>query len=208
MSRLSLQANLDTYTALVNAYSEKHRYYHTIKHIDHCLGLIVDYREVAKHADEVELAIWFHDAIYDPLSKDNEAKSARWADRFLLDNKCSQTVVDRIHRMIMATVHDSPATDRDVQLLVDIDLSILGSNTEVYGKFEKNVRREYKWVPGPLFRRERRNILQSFLDRDAIYSIDLLRDRYEAQARANLAAAIDSLSKGNSPEPKNTPKRD
>lgn len=193
MRRLSLDSNSHTYGELYDAYSEKHRHYHTVQHIDHCLGLIDEYRELAPNPDEVELALWFHDAIYKPTSNDNEALSAAWAEKFLVANKVHRASIDRVIGLIMATVHETPAEERNAQLLVDIDLSILGAGVETYNDFEANVRREYRWVPGPIYRRERRKILQSFVDREYIYAIEALRDRFESQARVNLASAIRRL---------------
>ncbi len=193
MLRLSIPPNLDTYRGLIAAYAEKHRCYHTAEHVAHCLALLDEYSELADHADEIEAALWFHDAVYNPLSRHNEAESARWATEFLAENQCAPGTVTRIQRLIMATIHDAPVTDQDAQLMVDIDLAILGADPRRYRVFEANIRREYKWVPAPLFRRERRRILQSFVDRDIIYSLPALQDRYEAQARSNLASAISSL---------------
>jgi predicted metal-dependent HD superfamily phosphohydrolase len=51
-------------------------------------------------------------------------------------------------------------------------------------------------VPAPIFRRERVRILRSFLERPHIYNLDAFRDRYEAQARRNVAAALAALDRG------------
>jgi predicted metal-dependent HD superfamily phosphohydrolase len=76
-----------------------------------------------------------------------------------------------------------------------VDLSILGQPPEVYRKFEADVRREYWWVLAPIFRRERARILRSFLERPHIYNLGVFRDRYEAQARRNVAAALAALER-------------
>jgi predicted metal-dependent HD superfamily phosphohydrolase len=194
MASMSADDNLDTFDSLVAAYSEKQRHYHTADHIDHCLDLFDRHRHLAERPVEVELALWFHDAIYNPLSKDNEARSAQWATKFLTAINQDESLIKRVNDMILATIHDAALTDGDTQLLVDIDLSILGSAPDIYNEFEKNVRREYKWVPSPLFRRERRKILKSFADRHSIYSTTALREQLEAPARENLARAIASLT--------------
>lgn len=190
MDRLSLGPNRETFRDLHAAYSEKHRHYHTTGHIDHCLGLFEQYRELASRPDEVELALWFHDAIYRPLSRDNEARSAEWARDFVIENGLDDAMVDRVTALIMATVHEAPAEEKDTRLLVDIDLSILGSSEKEYRRFESDVRQEYRWVPGIIYRKERSRILQSFVDRESIYSTPDLRDRFEASARRNLEDAI------------------
>lgn len=186
MQHLSIEANLDTFEKLQEAYSERHRHYHTAVHIESCLKLFSEYRTTAVNPAEVECAIWFHDSIYNPMSSDNELKSADWAVRFLTKNACTDEQCDQVRKLIMATIHDAPTIDPDTQLLVDIDLAILGADEATYREFEINVRREYKWVPGPLFRRARRKILQSFLDRGSIYSTDPFRDKFESSARRNI----------------------
>lgn len=193
MNRLGFGANTETYRALLDAYSQKHRHYHTAAHIAHCLDELAPCRELAEHPDDVELALWFHDAVYDSYAKDNEQKSADWAARFLREKRAGNEQIDRVHGLVMATVHEAPADGSDAQLLVDIDLSILGADETTYRQFEQDVRREYKWVPGPLFRRTRRKILQSFLDRQSIYSTAAFRNRLEEPARRNLVAAIKTL---------------
>jgi len=193
MDDLAIGSNLSTFEALTTAYGENHRHYHTATHIQACLDLFEQHRHIADNPAEVECAIWFHDAIYSPLSKDNELKSANWAVRFLNDNVCSEKSQQRVRNLILATVHDASAIDTDTQLLVDIDLSILGTDEESYDLFENNVRREYRWVPGHLYRRGRRRILESFLTRKTIYFTPSMREEYETQARSNLERTIRRL---------------
>ena len=90
----------------------------------------------------------------------------------------------------MATLHTSRCESRDEQLIVDIDLSILGCPEAVYEDFERNVRKEYKWVPGFIYRKKRKEILNSFLDRDRIYVNDFFFEKFEQQARINIQKAL------------------
>ncbi len=193
MDGLSIGTNLPTFQKLTNAYAESHRHYHTSTHIDACLSLFEQHRRIAVRPADVECAIWFHDAVYKPLSTDNELKSADWAERFLRDNDCSQESQDNVRNLILATVHDSAAADPDTKLLVDVDLSILGADEAVYDRFEENVRREYKLVPMLVYRPGRRKILESFLARETIYFTPPIRDEYEIRARMNLERALRRL---------------
>jgi predicted metal-dependent HD superfamily phosphohydrolase len=193
MARLGLRQNLDTFESLQAVYAEKHRHYHTSEHINECLANLDGARHLAREPDEVELALWFHDAIYLTRSKNNEAKSADWATKFLAKNGVDSGRIQRLHDLIMATTHDASARDSDAMLLVDIDLSILGADRETFDRFEKNVRKEYWWVPRALFRRTRATILQSFLDRSSVYATAHFRDQLENNARDNLTAAIAAL---------------
>jgi predicted metal-dependent HD superfamily phosphohydrolase len=203
MSALRLPAEEDSYAALLSAYSEKHRHYHTVEHIDHCLHELDREIALATEPAEVELAIWFHDVVYNPHRSDNEEKSAELACGLLQRHRVDSERVARVHAHIMATRHEAPVTMPDSQLVVDIDLSILGASEEAYARFEENVRKEYCWVPSIIFRRKRAEILQSFLDRAAIYSTEPFRTRYEAQARRNLEYAIAAMRIGSSSEFRN-----
>lgn len=193
MTSLGLPGEAEMFEALVAAYSEKHRHYHSGKHIAHCLRELDSVPNIAHEAAEVEIALWFHDAVYDPYSANNEERSADWACKLLNRHNVSAARVERVRTHILATRHAVPATTPDSQLVVDVDLSILGADEASYAAFEADVRKEYRWVPVILFRRKRAEILESFLERPRIYNTEPFYARYELQARHNLAAAITAL---------------
>src|SRR5688572_8787422 len=159
MTGLGLAPHADTYERLSAAYAEPHRHYHTAAHIGACLTELDSARALARFPFEVEAALWFHDAIYDPKASDNEQRSAEWAVAFLSGAGAAAAVGARVYAHVMATRHDGEAGSPDSALVVDIDLSILGQPPAVYAQFEKNVREEYRWVPAALYRRTRREIL-------------------------------------------------
>jgi predicted metal-dependent HD superfamily phosphohydrolase len=193
LAAFALPESNESFDRLLDAYSQKHRHYHTVAHIDHCLQELDAAPGLAVEPAEAELALWFHDAVYDPYASDNEAKSAAWACELLTRGGVGNERVERVRAHILATRHEAPAELADSKLVVDIDLSILGVDEEAYARFEINVRQEYRWVPGPLFRSKRAEILESFLARPSIYSTGPFHDRYEASARRNLTAAIAAL---------------
>jgi predicted metal-dependent HD superfamily phosphohydrolase len=102
-------------------------------------------------------------------------------------------VAERVFQLILATSHNVEISDKDAQLIVDVDLSILGREPETYWQYENNIRKEYAWVPENLFRKKRIEILRGFLDREYIYFHERYRERFEDQARANLEQAIARL---------------
>lgn len=177
------------YEQLLAYYSEQHRHYHTLQHLDECLAMFESVRELAEHPDEIELALWFHDAIYDTHRPDNEERSADWARTALIDAGVAIDSADRVHALIMATRHTANPILPDEQLLVDIDLSILGAEQARFDEYEEQIRKEYAFVPRWLFCRKRREILQGFLDRPSIYSTAHFRHALEERARANLKQA-------------------
>src|SRR5512134_4005007 len=168
---------------LIARYSEPHRKYHTLQHLDECFEKLNEIRTLAERPAEIELALWFHDAIYDVKRRDNEKKSADWARTNALAAGAPAETCNRVHALVMATRHKAVPRGTDAELLVDVDLSILGAALERFDEYERQVREEYAWVPDFLFRRERRAILKDFLARPRIYSSAHFHDRYEEQAR-------------------------
>ena len=194
MQVFGFAANLEVLRALDDAYSEKHRHYHTGEHVDACLCLLDAHAELAARTHEIALALWFHDAIYRPLSGGNEEGSADWAVRFLAANGAATEVIERVRAMILLTRHDAPAQTAGEALLLDIDLSILGADVAGYDAYEAAIRKEYHIVPLPIYRRKRVEVLRGFLERDCIYLTEPFRAERELKARANLARAIAASS--------------
>jgi predicted metal-dependent HD superfamily phosphohydrolase/dephospho-CoA kinase len=181
------------FAALCVRYAEPHRAYHTLAHVAACLDALDDAAPSAAHGELVELAIYYHDAVYDPRAADNEARSAALASTQLRALGVPAGAARRVHELVLATrTHE--ATDSLAALVVDADLSILGAGADDFAAFEQAIRREYAFVPGLLYRRRRRRVLERFLARPAIYRTDAFSCRYEARARVNLAAAIARLS--------------
>ncbi len=178
---------------LVAAHEEPQRKYHTVQHLGECLALLEQNLDLAVDAAEVGMALWFHDAIYNVRASDNEAKSAQWAASELTAAGVAPERIAHIEQHILATRHAALAEGTDQQLLVDIDLAILGAPRPRFEEYERQVRAEYGWVPEFLFRRTRRGILREFLARDPIYNTHRFRETREAQARDNLAWSLAQL---------------
>ena len=178
---------------LIARYSEPHRRYHTVRHLDECFERLDEIRSLARHPAEIELALWFHDAIYDVKRHDNEEKSADWARASATAAGVAADACERVYSLILSTRHQAAANGVDAEILVDIDLSILGAVPVRFDEYERQVREEYSWVPDFLFRRERKAILKEFLARPRIFSTTHFRDRYEQQARSNIERSLERL---------------
>jgi predicted metal-dependent HD superfamily phosphohydrolase len=193
MTKLGLDENKETYHQILEAYSGKERSYHSVSHLQSVLECLDSAANLAENKDEVELALWFHDAVYKPFSSSNEADSANWALDFLQRNGASKEIQNRTFELVMATAHDSSPTTTDEKLIVDIDLSVLGQPKSTYLRFSEGVRKEYLRVPSFLYRRKRKEVLSSFLNREKIYSFATFQKKYEYAARENIAIEIESL---------------
>ncbi|HET6248713.1 MAG TPA: hypothetical protein VFE47_13505 [Tepidisphaeraceae bacterium] len=181
-------------TPLINAYTGSSRHYHDLHHLRACLRELDAARHLAADAPALELALWYHDMVYDPARKDNEEKSAELAMTAMKNARLLQPRIDAVHAMILATRHDGPPVTGDEKLIVDIDLSILGKPESEFTAYESAIREEYAHVPEADFRKGRAAVLRKFLDRQRIYATEFFHDRYEAPARENLRRAMEKLA--------------
>jgi len=193
-ANLGVPARVPELTNVLVAWAEPQRHYHDQRHLLECLGRWSAWKHLAEQPGEVALALWYHDAVYSPKSTDNELRSAAWAARAMTDAGADAGAVQRVHDLIMATCHKAPAPTRDAELVVDIDLATLGAAPERFEAYDREIRKEYAWVPGFLYRRKRRAVLQAFLDRPRIYATDAAFVELEEPARRNLAAALSRLA--------------
>jgi predicted metal-dependent HD superfamily phosphohydrolase len=186
-------ASRETYEELIRRYCEPHRAYHTRQHLQECLQVRRRVNAACQAPAEVDLALWFHDAIYQPLRSDNELRSAQWLEAVARDSGLGDDVRRRLYDLVMVTRHDGAPTSADEAVLVDTDLAILGASAERFEEYDIQVRREYRYVPLFVYRRKRRQVLEGFLARGRIYTTAPYFAAFEQQARANFAGAIDGL---------------
>lgn len=179
---------------LVRAYGEPQRHYHTLQHLRECLAHFDAARSLARHPEQVELALWFHDAVYDPRRHDNEELSAAWASDSVRAAGCDAALAQRVADLVLTTAkHEAAAQDSDAQLLLDVDLAILGASPARFDESGRQVRAEYAHVPEPAFRAGRSRVLAGFLARPRIYLTAPFHDALEQRARANIARALAAL---------------
>ena len=195
LTEIGAQPSFSIFDELKAVYTEPGRYYHTDKHIAECLTHLQTLRHQAIHPAEIEVALWFHDAVYDTRRPDNEERSAEWAVKFLGASKVGQAIKDRVARLIMVTQAHDPY-DTDTALMADIDLGILSAHPHVFEQYDADIRCEYSWVPDQEFRQGRVQILKSFLERARIYTTAYFLEKYEQQARLNLRHKVEQLSSG------------
>jgi predicted metal-dependent HD superfamily phosphohydrolase len=175
---------------LYNAYTGDDRFYHGIEHIADCLRALDGVRDVATNPRAIELAIWFHDVIYDGRRIDNEERSAQLAQEQLARLGIAQALRDEVHRLILLTRHDREPGDIDGRIMVDIDLASLALPAPAFDENSRLIRREYAHVPEVDFLRGRQDMLGRFLARPHIYYTDVFRSRYESDARQNLSRVL------------------
>jgi predicted metal-dependent HD superfamily phosphohydrolase len=141
----------------------------------------------------VELALWYHDVVYNSRRKDNEAASADFAAKELTKLGLSGYQCAHVMRLIIATKHDSVPTAPDAMLMADIDLAILGAQPDEYARYAAAIRQEYGWLADADYRAGRTKVLQSLLDRESIYNTPKFQMEREFRARANIVQELATL---------------
>jgi predicted metal-dependent HD superfamily phosphohydrolase len=198
--------------ALLRAWAEPHRRYHTQRHLaavlDHLDELDADPPTVTSTSPDrwgagatppgpswtARVAAWYHDAVYDPAAGDNEARSAAWAGRDLTAAGHAPPVASEVARLVLLTVEHRPLpSDRAGALLCDADLAVLGQPDAVYADYVAAVRAEYAAVDDGAWRAGRGAVLAGLLGRDRLYVTDEGAQRWEARARRNLARELSDL---------------
>ena len=178
---------------LMQHWRAPHRRYHTVEHLQECLTGFDDVAELAAQPAEVELAIWYHDAIYEIGVDTNELKSAYLAERAMTAAGCDRDAIGRVRSLILATRHHGHPETTDEALLLDIDLSILGAPDKRFDRFDADIREEYHAVPWSKYVAGRRQVLRGFLERPRLYFTGHFHDQLSAAAHANLSRALKRL---------------
>jgi len=197
--------------SLVTLYSEKHRHYHDMNHVNDCLAELeaIPHELLANKPavktlrpwlcvpprpdrNVVEEAIWWHDAVYNPYSKFNEAASA-----VLYSRSCPYGVLPGVIEAIQASalhVYDQPEAADTTKWFLDIDLAGLGKSYQIYKRNGDNIRKEYYNTPDEDFYRGRLDFLTTICTRKTIYYTEYFQSKYEIRARENMMRDIAILT--------------
>ncbi|HOB62799.1 MAG TPA: hypothetical protein PKI41_11880 [Candidatus Competibacteraceae bacterium] len=179
------------YRQLAERYGEPYRHYHTLNHIRHCLRLFDRTAALMREPDLVEMALWFHDAIYQPGAQDNERRSAnlfrQWAEGGM-----DPMNLQRVDDLIMLTTHrDSPQGDGE--FVVDIDLSSFSLPWDECERDGRRVRAEFAELSDAQFYPGHLRFLRVLQSRPCFFYTDFFRRHYEQLARDNLHRIITRL---------------
>jgi len=181
--------------ALVHRWSEPHRRYHDLVHLaavlEHVDELVRAEPGTASDADAVVLAAYFHDAVYDPTTPDNEARSAALAGNGLKELGLPPRRVREVVRLVLLTATHAPdPDDGNGAVLCDADLAVLAAEPAAYAAYAAAVRAEHAHVPEPQFRAGRARVLTELLAHEVLYRTRTGRTWWEAAARRNVGAEL------------------
>jgi predicted metal-dependent HD superfamily phosphohydrolase len=183
-----------TFADLAGRYESPGRYYHTLDHLHAMFQTLGGLGAEAVRGPALELAVWFHDAVYDSRAHDNEEQSAALSREVLRPLGLPGELLEEVARLILLTkTHEAGPGDAAGRLLLDADLAILGADETAYDAYARAIRREYAWVPEEAYRTGRRRVLEGFVRRPAIYLTPALAGALEARACRNLARELAAL---------------
>ncbi len=173
---------------LTRRYSEPHRSYHNLPHVAKMLqsgaplGL----------SEEQVMAIWFHDAVYQPGSAFNEKESAELAVECLGDAGWPRERMDVVSQIILDTKSHTPTLDES-RLVIDLDLETLAGSWAEYQGFGRRVRAEFSHVSEEEWAMGRGAWLSHMLAKEQLFWTEWGQP-LEIEARANLTRDLERLA--------------
>ena len=180
------------YGRLRELYGEPHRHYHTLNHIRHCLREFDQAAALMGDPDAVEMALWFHDVIYQPGARDNEWRSAelfrQWSE-----GRADRAFQQRVQDLVMATTHRESPGQGDAGFVVDIDLSSFGLPWEACERDGRLIRAEFAGIADDQYYPGHLRFLRALQCRPNFFCTEFFQQRYEPVARENLARIIAGL---------------
>ncbi len=174
-------------------YTSKKRHYHNLGHLEAVLERLQTMKAEIENWDTVLFSLFYHDVIYNPLKTDNEEKSAERAEKRMRQIAVSGDRIAHCKRQILATKSHETSTDHDTNYFTDADLSILGEEWEIYAAYCENVRKEYAIFPDFVYNPGRKKVLEHFLRMERIFKTDYFFERFEKQAKQNIARELQGL---------------
>jgi predicted metal-dependent HD superfamily phosphohydrolase len=182
------------FSALLQRYSEPHRFYHDWTHIEFVVTELNSHR--ANVLDII--AAFYHDVIYDIPSRDtnlsNEQLSAQFFRDTVYDPNATNPLVTEVSRLIEQT--GDYCTKGSQSALGDADLVTLAQPYEDYRAEGRLIRKEWSHLSDEDFKRGRQQFLQAMTKQQIfsgkLYSAPIL----EMRAQANLKRELKEMNDG------------
>ncbi|QXP56580.1 hypothetical protein H0I25_01950 [Cellulophaga sp. HaHa_2_95] len=179
------------WVALKHKYSAGSRHYHNLEHLAYMFRWLATVKSEVKNLDAMLFAIYYHDSIYNTTRSDNEHQSALYFKKMI--SKTSFEAITEVMDLIEATKEHMQSDDTDTNILLDLDLAVLGEKPENYLIYAKAIRKEYYIYPDFMDRKGRKKVLMNMLNLEAIYKTDFFKTLLETTAIENLKAELKNL---------------
>ncbi|WPO89941.1 hypothetical protein [Chryseobacterium sp. HR92] len=183
----------DLWKEIETRYSEKGRHYHNLLHLENMFRELDAVKMNISDFTALSFSVFYHDVIYDATSKANEEKSAAKAEKRLAELHVNQDKISLISEQILDTKSHQRSDQEDTNYLLDADLSVLGKDFKTYLEYTQNIRKEYSIYPDFLYKSGRKKVLKHFLELESIFKTEYFKEKYEAQAKENIAKELQLL---------------
>ncbi len=180
------------FQALSERYDEPHRYYHTADHIVYCLSSYDRATGTMGQNDVVEMALWFHDAILEIGSAENEQLSADWFVE-LAGSYLPRELVTEVSQAILATRYQEVTREVDAQFVMDVDLSGFGQSWKAFFADTCLLRQEASHLDDARFRAGQELFLERLLSWPGVFHTQYFQDQYETNAQENIHQLLEKL---------------
>lgn len=174
-------------------YSGKKRHYHNLQHLENLLIQLNEVRVSIENWDAILFALYYHDVVYNTLKSNNEEKSADLAEMRMKQASVSSATIELCKEHILATRSHINSRYTDTDYFTDADLSVLGQSWNEYSLYYSNVRKEYSIYPDLIYNPGRKKVLLQFLQMNRIFKTGYFYNRFELQARQNIARELEML---------------
>lgn len=172
------------YADLCARLGEPGRAFHNLGHIDDCLQRFDEVAPRLRDRDAVEVALWFHDAIYKPGDATNERRSAQL---FLEQSVGAHPLFRRrVAGLILTTQRSRTPRGNDSKFIDDIDLAGFGASWEVFMRNGDLLRNEFAAQTDAQYYQGLARFLTLLRRRPKFFRTDYFADRLGSQAHANL----------------------
>ena len=198
----ALKKYYKVYEVLKTYYSHQPRFYHTLEwHIANSLDELDSARHICEKSNQIEMALWFHDAVYDTVLDDSEEISAYLAEKVCNSMGLPKEFTAATKNLIISTANHRDPKSNDDKIIVDIDFSILGRPEKEFDRYETAVMKEYKLMAGLYSYTEKALLvgrimfIHKMLGLPNIYHTDFFKEKYEDKARNNLKRSLERYRK-------------
>ena len=195
LSAFDAGAASKAFDRLMASYAEPQRHYHTLNHLLALFACLEEYADEISDPSRLAFAVWYHDCVYDPQSKDNEEQSAERATKELKALGAHTLLVDRVGKLILATKNHTGATgtDYDDDVFLDADFAILGAPADEYRDYVAGVREEYAHLSDDEWKNGRGPFLERIVTAPRIFRTGIFEGAYAKQARINIKGELRTL---------------
>ena len=155
------------------------------------LDNIHDFKLSKKDEYKLELAIWFHDIVYDSTRTDNEKLSANNFKSFGNIIGLKNKHIKEICNLILVTKHNDTVKTESEKIICDLDLREF---TSIRSKLNsEEVRKEFVHLSDEEFYKGRADFLRKMINKKYIYSTDLYRNSLEELAKHRITIELDII---------------